>query len=288
MNRNILIIILALLVVSVGIAWILTGGPQGDRSAAVPEVTPASPAAPDITRAITVTTSSALITTATLAGTPPPLPATSITVLPTTPVSPDDIKVHFLDVAYGGGNRLERLNYTADSQRVVISVSAAQDSDVSLIESTALAFNAVSQTNKISENIKQGTNGDITLKFIPESGMNAIQLADVAVSGKYNESLTRREFMSHGVSAAKIVRGTAYINSNLKGEARNHTIARSILYEMGLTGETAKYADSIFYAGDNENVELSYLDRKVVEMMYEPGLVNGMTIDDLRKVIYIR
>jgi hypothetical protein len=25
-----------------------------------------------------------------------------------------------------------------------------------------------------------------------------------------------------------------------------------------------------------------------VEMMYEPGLVNGMTIDDLRKVIYIR
>ena len=87
--------------------------------------------------------------------------------------------------------------------------------------------------------------------------------------------------------AAKILRGTIYINANLKGDARKHMLVRSLMYEMGLTGETTKYPDSIFSAAENTNVEFAPVDKKAITMLYESGFSNGMNAEDLRQNLYI-
>jgi len=80
---------------------------------------------------------------------------------------------------------------------------------------------------------KEGSSGDVVIKFLPAAGLNVIVLNDIPASGPFNESLTRGELKYKGVVAAKIMRGTIYINSDLGGDAQNHILARCLMYEMG-------------------------------------------------------
>jgi hypothetical protein len=117
--------------------------------------------------------------------------------------------------------------------------------------------------------------------------MSSILLDEIPDVGPQHEVLTRREMTSGGVTSCKVVRGTVYINGNLKGDERNHTVARCLWYELGVTGETAHYPDSLFSASTNTNTQLSEIDRKAVAILYEPALANSMSVEDLRKVIYL-
>jgi hypothetical protein len=57
------------------------------------------------------------------------------------------------------------------------------------------------------------------------------------------------------------------------------------MYEMGETGDTTLYPESLFYSG--ENTRLSPADRKAIALLCEPGRANGMNIEDLRKRVYL-
>jgi hypothetical protein len=201
--------------------------------------------------------------------------------------SANDIRDHFLDVAYTSTNRLERLNYYTARPRVVISAESASNEDLALIEKTARDFNDASPTVKLSENVKETGTGDLIIKYLPEDGLAVINLPEAPESGPFSEALTRRELYQGSVPAAKILRSTIYINADLKGDARKHVLVRSLMYEMGLTGESTKFSDSVFFAGENTNVDLTTADKKIISMLYAQGVYNGMTIDSLRRVIYI-
>ena len=268
------IFILALIIVSVSLAGCI-GGTQP---------VPATTVTPQVTTTVVVevpeTTAVPVIT----------IPETAaVTTVPTTSamVSSEDVRDHFLDVAYTATNRLERLDYNPGRPRVVISVVSAGDDDVALIEKTAQDFNDASPTVKISENIKDAGTGDIVMKFLPQDGLSAISLDQVAESGSLSDLLTRREFFQGGLPAAKVVRGTIYINANLRGPARGHVIVRSLMYQMGLTGESTKFSDSVFYAAENTNTDLSTVDKKVITMLYATEFENGMTMEELRRVLYL-
>jgi hypothetical protein len=186
-----------------------------------------------------------------------------------------------MDLAFGAGNAyLERWNSTDNNGRIVISVSASDESDIAQLSDAAKEFNTISQTNKMSEMIKDGMNGNIAIKFIPGNGMDAISL-------NTSEDLANREFRSNGILTAKATRGIIYINTDLKGDQRNHTLMKTLYYELGVVGETAKYTNSPFYSGDNTNVNLTDVDRSAIGILYGPGLSRGMTVDDIRKMMYI-
>jgi hypothetical protein len=200
----------------------------------------------------------------------------------TAKISADELKMHFMDLAYGSGNAyLERWNATDNNGRIVLSVTANSDTDIPLLEEAAREFNSQSQTNQVSEQIKEGGNGDIAIKFIPDNGFDGIVI-------NTSESLTNREIRAGNLTTAKITHGTIYINANLKGEQRNHTLIRSLFYELGFVGETQKYPDSLFYAGENTHVSLSDADLKAIGIMYGTGLKHGMTADEVRRLVYIR
>jgi len=284
------------LIIAVAAAWFFVGGPAqaGEHWAPVPPALPAPmPAA--LPAASPVTTPSppepvATNATPVPARTTVPVPTTVVTTatpLPQKPVSADRARDHFLDIAYSATNRLERFNATGSQDRITISVVAPGETDAAVLSAAAAEFNAVSKTVTLSTMIKETDNGGIVIKFLPEDGLDSILLKGIPDTGPDHESLTQRVFTYNGKTSARVLRGTIYINNNLKGEVRNHTIARTLFYEMGATGETVGYPDSLFYSGENTNVQLNGIDKKAIAMLYEPGLANGMTIEDLRKVMPI-
>ena len=91
---------------------------------------------------------------------------------------------------------LERWNRPDNNGRIVISVSAGDDSDAMLLSGAAQEFNSLSQTIQLSDNIKDGMNGDIAIRFIPGEGMGDIVL-------NTSDSLTNHESGSTGVRSQR-------------------------------------------------------------------------------------
>jgi hypothetical protein len=287
MKSSSVFLILGILIISVGLAWIISGGIAEPATQTVtPTPIPATPATapvtttvPPVTMVPVTTVPAATVTTIVTAATTPRITS--------APASAENIRDHFLEVAYSGTNRLERLNYSSGKSRVVIYAVSAGDDDLALIEKTARDFNAASPSVKLSENIKESGSGDVFIKFLPEEGLSAVSLMDAPVTGPFPEELTRGELYQKGIPAAKIIRGAIYINANLKGDDRRHVLVKSMMYEMGLTGDSSVFSDSVFYGAENTNVDLTTADRKVITMLYSNGAYNGMTVEELQKVIYL-
>jgi hypothetical protein len=277
-------------IIAVGLAWIIIGWPGPDMNPA--NISSGIPGP--------VTTQSffsglPFMGTSTGEGSPASQTTPSPTTVVSTPsvletpevqntpkLSSDDIKLHFLDLAFGADNAyLNRLNATDNKGRIIISVSGNNNADIQLLENAAREFNSVSQTNQLSERIKQASSGDITIKFIPENGMEGIAI-------NTSDSRSTREITVDGITAAKIAKGSVYINANLKGDVRNHTLIRSLFYELGVVGDSYTYPDSVFYSGDNTNTLLTYADLKAIEVMYGRDLTPGMSANDVKGIIYIR
>jgi hypothetical protein len=275
MNAGSALVITGLIVVAVGVAWLLAGSPGTDTGIPAPAAGTASatpvqngspPSGPGVTAAPTQAP----------AATPSPSPE------PTQQLSPDDIKLHFMDLAFGAGNAyLERWNATGTSGRVIVSVSGGSDSDAALLSSAAQEFDSLSQTTQLSSMIKNDMHGDIAFKFIAGEGMD-----DIALNTSDTQAI--HDFQLNGSTIAEVTPGVVYIDAGLEGDQRNHTLMRSLYYELGVTGETQKYPDSLFYAGDNTNVNLTPVDQGAIAILYGPGLSPGMSVDDIRKVMLIQ
>jgi hypothetical protein len=278
MKISTIFLVLALIIVSAGFAGCTGRGLTGPDKTTVPQT--------QVTTTVVVEVPE---TTTPLPATSVPLPAAATTLPVTTPTlaSANDIRDLFLDVTYSSTNRLERLNYISSDRRVVISAISGSNADIALIEKTAQDFNDASPTVKLSENVKETGTGDISIKYLPQEGLEAIKLADVPESGPFTEVLTRTELYQGSVPAAKILRGAIYINANLKDNDRRHVLVKSLMYELGLTGETTKFPDSVFYAGENTNTVLTTADKKIITMLYAEGFYNGMNIDQVRSMVYI-
>ncbi|MCK9631743.1 MAG: DUF2927 domain-containing protein [Methanoregula sp.] len=266
-------------IIAVGLAWIFTGWSPGSPASSPgqsssPSLFPGFPSLGPSAGEGAVATQAPVTPTPTVPETP--------AAQETPALSSDDIRLHFLDLAFGAGNaNLERWNATDNNGRIVIALTANNNADTRLLENAVREFNSVSKTNQISEMIKQGGTGDITIKFIPESGMGGIAI-------NASDGRTPREFSVDGVTAAKISRGSVYINANLKGDVRNHTLIRSLFYELGVAGDSDTYPDSVFYSGNNTNTNLTYADKKAIEIMYGSGLTPGMSVNEVKGIIYIR
>jgi hypothetical protein len=260
MNKGWVFLLSGIIIMAIGLVWIFSGIPTPGLNPAGP-VTPVATPSPNITAP---------------EGTETPVPQVTVQL------SSDEIKLHFMDLAFGSGNaNLERWSAADNNGRIIIAVTGNSNTDLPLLETVARQFNSLSQTNKVSEQIKRSSSGDIAIKFIKESGMDAIVL-------NTTNSLANQEFRSDNVTTAKITPGTIYINASLTGDMRNHTIVRSLYYELGVMGTTQSYPDSLFYSEGNTNTNLTYADQKAVEILYGTGLTRGMSIDDVKKVVYLR
>jgi hypothetical protein len=215
-----------------------------------------------------------------------PIPSTESTPVPVRTTSPpaqltsDDVNNHFMDLAFGGGNiYLERISTSPNP--VTFSVSGGTDSDKATIEAFFREFNDLSQSVQLFENLKEGTSGQIQIKFLSPEGLDAIDM-------KTSDPWLNKEFKQDGVTYAKVKDNQIYINSSLQGDTREHYILLGLLFELGFKGETLKYPDSIFYYQGNNVTNLSMVDLKAAQIMYGLGLYNGVTVDDVKKRVFLK
>lgn len=273
------LILVGIIIIVLGFAWIILGWPASDM---IPGGNPMGSESPGSTPPA-IQNNSPTGTAPTGTG---PAPSGAVTITPaaerTLEISSDDLRLHFLDLAFGAGNAyLSRWDPTKNNGRIVISVNGNHDSDALLLENAARVFNNMSKTNQISEQIKQGSTGDITIKFIPESGMSGIAI-------NTSEDRTTREFNINDTAVAKISKGTIYIDANLKGDVRNYTLMRTLFYELGFVGDSDMFQDSVFSSGQITNTNLTYADQKAIEIMYAGSLTPGMTLNDVKSAVYLR
>ena len=212
-------------------------------------------------------------------------------VIPESPItqtlySTNDIYKHFIDIAFSPDNpSTDKWN----KELVHVALTGNYDSnDIKTINNFLQVFNSYSSTTKLPKEVNQGeTFGDIVLFFLPESSLNDINLDTSWKISKNPENGTinfiyKTNPFNYGVSTH-----TAYINSDLKGNARTHWIVRSLLYELGFPGETVRYPDSIFYSGSDTTTSLNKIDVKALELMYGTKISNGMSLNKIRDLLVI-
>lgn len=212
----------------------------------------------------------------------PPLPPNEVTaavppVQPTIPVTKDAIKQHFMDTAFGpGSNFLYRQpNRYSLSVGIYSEENLTSESDHEVLRNFIDDFNSYSKTIKLRENTWD-TNADLKMNIVSPGVFESIH-APVIIShngvifakGEYPDSLEK-----------------IYLSTNITGNERNYTIVKSLLVWLGFEGETFRYPDSVFYAENYDNQNLSYIDKKAIEIMYGPDMSHGMTVENANSVLF--
>jgi hypothetical protein len=192
-----------------------------------------------------------------------------------------DIGNHLLDIAYGPDNNVIKKPTT---NRLVVSLDGMYNKpDIDLVNTFIGQFNNYSSTIKLSENINFNNPADIALDFQPATNINQI---NTTVDYKDPQNGTRYFSLTKEIAFVNSdVKVKTYVNSDLRGEERKRWILRAVLYNLGFYGETAKYPDSIFYAGTNNASQLSDIDLKALQLMFGTKITNGMNKDQMRLYI---
>ena len=255
-----------IILLAIGIVWLILGSTGGAPVLSGIGPAPSMPETP-----VTATT-----------GPVPETPRPTPSALPTVVPSQDAIRQHLIDIAFGDDNVvLQRWDPSKNNGRIIVSVNGGNSGDVHNLESVARQFNGLSATNQVSEMIKENSQGDITIRFIPESGMSGIAL-------NTSDGRMIREVTIDGVTAARIVPGSIYLNANLKGDVRNYTLIRSLYYTLGVVGESDSDRDSVFFSGVTTNTNLTYGDQKALELLYGNRLRAGMSASEVKEILYIK
>jgi hypothetical protein len=201
-----------------------------------------------------------------------------------TGLSSSDINKHFMIITFGHDNT--KIQKPAEKLIDIAMTGNYDDADTVLIDQFNTQFNNYSVSNKIHSEIKFGQQASIVLNLLPEAAIKNIDVENVTTISK-NPKTGVFYYLHRSVNQLSVTTEVFYINSDLKGNQRRHWILRSLLYELGFTGETSDYPDSIFYSGSDNTMQLSEIDWKAIQIMYGNKITPGMTFDRAKVLLLI-
>lgn len=215
----------------------------------------------------------------------PPAPVPIPEITPRTAYTSDEINQHFVDLAFSADNdRIRRFS----SPVVNVAITGAYTgSDVDALNRFFPVFNNQSSYTRLPSVVKQGDQGDIIIRIIPDNGIEGIN-SDNTWKVYRNPSTGRIIYLFRTNQYSTLSNEMVYINADMTGNERMHWLMRGLLYELGLPGESGTYPDSLFYSSYNGVTELSPIDVKALQLLYGNKIREGMTLDDVRRVLIIR
>jgi hypothetical protein len=231
-------------------------------------------------------------TPGTILATPPPatpVPAVTSTRSPTgndeTVLTNENIKIHFLNIAFGRDTRYIQKSYPDSDHRISFYLSGRFDeSDSALIRNFTSDYNKMTTTSTFSDEViktqQRAYPGEIDLVFFPEGSLTSMDETSI----RHKEINTQTGDILFYVPQAD---DKLYINTDLTGDYRKHAIIKAMLYYLGFPGQTYDYPFSVFYANGYTNSMLTPLDIAAINTMYDARIYPGMSFDEVKRVLLL-
>ena len=178
-----------------------------------------------------------------------------------------------MDIALGSefGDQTRRIKKW--ERDIVIRVhGAATDQDYRTLETVTKELNQLIQGVKISlldERAKIAkTQANLEIYFAPESHFASILPAYEPT----NYGFFWTWWQEQSIRTAKIL----IASEGITQKERSHLIREELTQSLGLMQDSWNYPESVFYQGWTDVNEYSDLDRRLIQMLYNPRLKAGM------------
>ena len=233
---------------------------------------------------------------------PTPPPTTQSTPLPTTelptpsPVNTpsiqftrDEVYELFIDIAFGCDNTWVTMFSPSSENHLFISLEGeVNSSDIDFATRFAEEFNRIAPIEVFSEEPLNSRGSPII--FYPENSLNSLEKRFIAC--QETDPVTGEPLSIIYKTVTELPNGDEetttkiYLNANLAGVERNHYLQKAMLYYLGFPGQTYNYPESVFYYDSRSTVDFTQLDIEAMKTLYHPGIYPGMSVQEVRWLLF--
>ncbi|MDD1729210.1 MAG: hypothetical protein LUQ50_09075 [Methanospirillum sp.] len=202
----------------------------------------------------------------------------------------NDILEHLLNILFGRDNPNTVLLHSDRDYMIWFDEEYASD-DIKTVLAFAREFNNLSSTARFEED--SVLTGDLKNNYeqIPyyyyQIKITSRQFLDNYKKDHYKPASEEQLHDSGGTLVGFIAPGYVYLWDGLSEPERRYFLVKSLLWELGLHGETNAYPDSFFYKKVNSSAKLSQIDKEAISLLYGGRLSTNMTADSVRKALDI-
>lgn len=202
----------------------------------------------------------------------------------------DSIVQHLLTIVFGKDNANITL-LQSDKDYMIWFDEGYTNDDINTVLAFARTFNNLSMTTQFED--KSVLKGELKNNYeeIPyhyyQMKITTRQFLDNYKKDKYKSASEELLKDNTGALVGIIGSGYVYLWDGLEGQERKYYLLKSLLWNMGLHGETSTDTDSFFNIRGNYRSNLSELDNEAIELLYGGRLSTGMNVTSIRKALDI-
>jgi hypothetical protein len=212
-----------------------------------------------------------------------PLPATTVAIF-----TRDQVSTLFIDIAFGcDTTRVNKFSPSSDNHMFYSLEGEVGNGDILFIKNFTKNYNILMSVEAFSDDPLSSQGNPIVI--YPLNSLDSLEKSFIACQELDQKSGEPLYIIYKPVieqpNGRKEVLTKIYLNSDLRGAQRNHYLERAMLHYLGFPGQTYSYPDSVFFYNTQSNVDLSTIDVEAVRTMYNPGIYQGMTVDEVRRLL---
>ena len=200
------------------------------------------------------------------------------------------IREHLLNILFGRDNPNTDLLHSDRDYMIWFDEEYSSD-DIKTELAFSREFNNLSSTARFEED--SVLTGDLKNNYeqIPyyyyQIKITSRQFLDNYKKDHYQPTSEELLHDSGGSMVGFIAPGYVYLWDGLSEQDRRYFLVKSLLWNLGLHGETSVYPDSFFYKIVNSSAKLSQIDKEAISLLYGGRLSTNMTADTVRKALDI-
>lgn len=217
----------------------------------------------------------AVVPTAATTAAPATQAIAAVTLPPSTqPYSSDAVR-YFTEIALGSeyGDASGIVRKWREPMRIKVHGSPTQE-DLRTLSSVMGEINALLGTTQMR---LDDANPNVNIYFVPEAEFSRYEPNYRPLNYGYAWTWWNNDT----IDRARILISTVEINQ----QERSHLIREELTQSLGLLRDSFRYSDSIFYQNWTDTTQFSALDRQLIQMLYRPDILPGMSKTDVLSVL---
>lgn len=237
---------------------------------------------PDTSPTVTPTAQSTPIPT-----TEPPTP--SSTTIPVIQFTRDEVYELFMDIAFGCDNTgVNRFSPSSENHLFFSLEGQVNPTDIDVVSRFTREFNRITPIEVFTDEPLNSRGSPII--FYPEDSLDSLEKSFVACQ-EIDPTTGKPLYIIYNTvtelpNGDKETTTKIYLNANLAGAEREHYLQRAMFYYVGFPGQTYNYPDSVFYYNTRSTTAFTPVDIEAMKTLYHPGIYQGMSIQEVRWLLF--